>query len=82
MDEEIKRLLIENLAVSKENRKISKKLLSYRRLEVIYSVAKWLIFAGIALWTYYYLQPYLEQVLAVYGQMGTMLDSLPSFPGR
>ena len=81
MDEETKSLLEESLAIGKDNRRMLKKLLSYRRLEAIYSVLKWVIVLGIGLWTYYYLQPYLDQVLAAYNQLNGVFQNLP-IPGR
>ena len=81
MDEETKSLLEENLAIGKDNRRMLKKLLSYRRLEAIYSVLKWVVVLGIGLWTYYYLQPYLDQVLAAYNQLNGVFQNLP-IPGR
>ncbi len=81
MDDEVKRLLEENLAIGKDNRRMLKKLLSYRRLEAIYSVLKWVVVLGIGLWTYYYLQPYLDQVLAAYNQLNGVFGNLP-IPGR
>ena len=81
MDEETKSLLEESLAIGKDNRRMLKKLLSYRRLEAIYSVLKWVVVLGIGLWTYYYLQPYLDQVLAAYNQLNGVIQNLP-IPGR
>ncbi|OHA59923.1 MAG: hypothetical protein A2589_02705 [Candidatus Vogelbacteria bacterium RIFOXYD1_FULL_46_19] len=70
---------IETLAC--DNRRMLKKLLRYRRLEALYAVIKWLIFAGATLWAYYYLQPYLEQVLAAYSQVNGLFQGL-SLPGN
>ena len=81
MDDEVKQLLEENLAIGKDNRRMLKKLLSYRRWEAIYSFVKWVIVLGFGLWTYYYLQPYLEQVLAAYNQLNGVFQNLP-IPGR
>ena len=56
----------ESLNIARENRKILKKLLSYRRWEAVFAVTKFLLFAIVAFGLYYYLQPYLDQVLKIY----------------
>ncbi|MDQ5890124.1 MAG: hypothetical protein QG609_617 [Patescibacteria group bacterium] len=56
----------ESLNIARENRKILKKLLSYRRWEAVFAVTKFVLFAIVAFGLYYYLQPYLDQVLKIY----------------
>ena len=80
-DNEIKSQIEESLAIGKENRRMLKKLLSYRRWEAVYAILKWLIVAGVALGTYYYLQPYIDQLVAAYEQVNGVFQSFP-LPGR
>ncbi|HEY4484027.1 MAG TPA: hypothetical protein VI752_02540 [Candidatus Paceibacterota bacterium] len=63
----------ESLNIARENRKILKKLLSYRRWEAVFAVTKFLIFAIVAFGLYYYLQPYLDQVLKVYADINGLV---------
>ena len=79
MEQDLKNLIEDNLELSKQNHKMLKKLLSYRRLEALYSIVKWVIVIGFALYSFYYLQPYLEQLLEVYENVSGVVDTFPKF---
>lgn len=63
MEPELKSRLEDDLELNKQNNRMLKKLLSYRRLEAFYFGLKWIIIIVFALYSYYYLQPYLEPLL-------------------
>ena len=63
----------ESLNIARENRKILKKLLSYRRWEAVFAVTKFVLFAIVAFGLYYYLQPYLDQGLKIYTDINGLL---------
>ena len=71
-------LLEENLKLTKENNKILRGLRRTQRLGIVFTVFKWLIVISLTLGTYYYLQPFLEQLLQVYSGLGDFYNSTGS----
>lgn len=59
LDPEEKRLL-------SENNKLLHKLTRAQNWSTFFSVFRWMVVVGAALGAYYYLQPYLEQVIGLY----------------
>ena len=59
MDPEDKKIIRENLEISKDNRKMLKKIRRGMVFGGIVRVIYWIIIIGASLGTYYYLQPYL-----------------------
>lgn len=62
MDEEVQDIK----ETVEDNNRILRKLLAHQRYNTIISVFKWALIIGTALGTYYFLQPYVDQVLATY----------------
>lgn len=69
MDEELKRILDENLAISKESLKILKGIRRANRLASVFKIFYWLVIIGSAVGAYYFLQPYIKQGLAIVNQV-------------
>jgi len=67
MDPELKRLLRENLELSKENNKILHKMHRGLVLGRIMRIIYWVVILGVAMGSYYFIQPYIDSLLAVYG---------------
>ncbi len=63
MDSEDKKIIRENLEISKNNRKMLKKIRRGMFFSGIVRVIYWVIIIGASLGTYYYLQPYIESGL-------------------
>ncbi|PIS13383.1 MAG: hypothetical protein COT67_02100 [Candidatus Tagabacteria bacterium CG09_land_8_20_14_0_10_41_14] len=74
MEEEIKKILNKNLAVSEETLKIIKKIHRVQSVGRFLKVFKWLMIAALSFGFYYYVQPYFETL------WGTLRD-IP-FPPR
>lgn len=68
-NEELKNLLQKNLETSQESLKILKKINRGRIIGNLFSFLKWLIIIGTALGAYYYLQPYINQLLDLVKQV-------------
>lgn len=66
MDEEAKRLLQENLRLSKENNELLQKIRRVQRWSQISKIIYWVIIIGIAYGAFYYLKPYLEGIMNIY----------------
>ena len=67
MDPEIEKLLREDLVLNKENNEMLKKLYNAHKWNRISSILKWVIVIGIALGTFYFIQPMFDQLFSVYG---------------
>lgn len=62
MDEDIKKLLEENIEISEESLKILKGIRRANRIAAAFKIFYWLIIIGSVVGAYYYLQPYIEQI--------------------
>ena len=76
MDQEIKKLLEENLELAKENNELLKKVRNTQKLAQIYRIVYWVVIIGASYGAYYFVQPYIGGILDVYSGGG--LDSLNS----
>lgn len=78
MDPESKKLLEETLALARENNKmlhtIRRSMLWARVMSVLY----WVVIIGIAFGTFYFIQPYIDQLSNIYGGAKNSLDSVDS----
>jgi hypothetical protein len=74
MTPEERELIEETLAISKENNKILRSIRRSARLGFIMQICYWLIIVGISVGAYYFIQPYLEQLVDTYSgvQSGVM----------
>lgn len=72
MEEEIKKLISENIALNKENNEMLKKLIIYQKWNQIYKIVYWSIIILSAIGAFYFIQPLLANLVNVYtGGMGT-----------
>lgn len=70
MDSELKKVLEENLAISRENNKILHRMQNAARWGRAFRVFYWVIIIGSMLGAYYYLQPFI-QVIAKQYELGS-----------
>jgi len=76
--EEIKKLLEENLAIGKENRKTLKSIRRIGIIELILRLLWYAILIGVPFAFYFYvLGPYFEALGASYGQFSQGMQELP-----
>jgi len=68
--------LEEILKLTKENNKILKKQLSAMRWSRAFKVVYWIIIVGIALGSYYYIQPYIDGILNTYQSIGAGMQNI------
>ncbi len=66
MDEELKELLEKNLALGEENNRILRGLRTSNRIAFIYRLVYIVIFAGGAVYAYYYAKPYISNIVQTY----------------
>jgi len=66
MEPDIKSLLEENLTLNRENNKLIKKVYHIQRWAQITRYAYWFIILGIALGAFYFVKPFLGNILNIY----------------
>ena len=66
MDQEVKKLLEENIKLSKENNELLLKIRNIQRWGQITSIFYWFIIIGVTIGAFYYIKPYLGNLLNVY----------------
>lgn len=66
MDPESKRLLEETLELTQENNKMLHKVRSVQQWATFWSLLKVFLIVGIALGSFYFLQPYIDQLMSIY----------------
>lgn len=76
MDPETKHLLEQNLALSKENNELIKKMLSSQRWGRAFRIIYWMLIIGGSIGVYYWMQPILGTVLGNYDSIMKSLDSV------
>jgi len=78
VDPEDRKLLEEALSLAKENNKMLHSLRRSMVFSRIIGVFYWALILGSAVGAYFYVQPYVDQVIGVYGGAKSNLDSLNS----
>ncbi len=76
MDPDVKRLLEENLALSKENNELLKKVQRVQRWAQITRYVYWFIIIGFTFGAFYFVEPYLGSILNVYTGGTSNINSL------
>ncbi len=76
MDPESKKLLLDTLALTKENNDILHAMKRSLRIQRVMTFIYWFFIIGSAVGAYYIIQPYIDQLISVYSGAGDVLDSL------
>ena len=76
MDPDIKKLLEENLKISKENKELLIKVRNFQRWAQITKALYWLMIIGIAFGAFYYLKPMLGNLLNLYSGGVSSVNSI------
>ena len=69
MNEEEKALLLETVTLVKENNKMLKKVRSVQKWANFWLTIKALIFIGVALGSFYFLEPYINKTIDLYNKI-------------
>jgi len=81
VDQELENLIKEDLEVSKENNELLKKLWGNVKISRALRFLYWVIILGIALGSYYYVQPFIDKLKGVYSGFGGIGDTIQNLPG-
>lgn len=69
MDPESKQLLEDTLALAQENNKMLRKIRSVQKWSIFWSWLKIIAIIGIALGSFYFLQPYIDKIKDLYSSI-------------
>jgi hypothetical protein len=69
MDSESKKMIEETFYLAKENNKMLLKIRSAQKWDTFWSLFKWFVIIGIALGSFYYLEPYINKIINFYGSI-------------
>ncbi|MDP3764593.1 MAG: hypothetical protein Q8Q95_03150 [bacterium] len=78
MESDIKELLKKNLEASERTLHLVEKIHRAALWAKFFSLLKWAIIIGGLVWSYLAIQPYLQQLLGISQQVGSLQDSLPN----
>ena len=78
MDPESKKLLEETFSLAQENNKMLHSIRRSMVLARIMSFMYWVLIIGSAVGAYYFIQPYIDQLLGIYGGVKSNLDEVGS----
>jgi hypothetical protein len=78
MDPESKKLLEDTFVLAQENNKMLHSLVRSMRISRIVSIIYWVLIIGSAVGAYYFIQPYIDQLMSIYGGAKSNLDSFGS----
>jgi len=82
VEPEDKKLLEESYRLSQENNRLLKSLYSSMRIRRYMSIVYWVFIIGSAIGAYYFIEPYANQVLDVFGSAKSNLNSFGDFFGN
>ena len=75
MSPEERELLEKNVALAEDNNKILHSIRRSMRLARIMTYIYWILIIGFAIWSYYLIQPYLDQAIKLYGNANSVLKT-------
>jgi hypothetical protein len=75
MDPESKKLLEDTFRLSEDNNKMLHSMRRSMRVGHIMSLLYWIIIIGISVGAFYYAQPYIDQMMKLYGSASSVLKN-------
>jgi hypothetical protein len=79
VDDELKKLLEENLELSKENNHLLKSVRGSQKRAAMMRTLYWILILGMTFGAYYYIQPYIEQMMSLYTGAQDNVKSLQDY---
>ena len=80
MDKESKQLLQNTLALAEENNKMLHKIRGVQKRGTLWQVLKLIVIIGIALGSFYYIEPYLNKIMDLYNSVSGMQQQINNSP--
>ena len=76
MDEELKKILKENIEISRESLKILKGIRRSSRMAAVFKTFYWLVILASIAGSYYYFQPYIKVIMTSFDQISDSFSAL------
>jgi hypothetical protein len=76
MSPEEREMLKRSVALAEDNNKMLHSLRRLIRISSTMSVIYWIIIIGISIGAFYFIQPYFNKLMAVYGSFGNVLKNI------
>ena len=70
------------LDLCKENNKILRGIQRSARVGTFFRVVYWMLIIGSLVGSYYYIQPYIDQLLRIYNQVGATVNDIKGTTGK
>ena len=80
MDSESRQLLQNTLALAEENNKMLHKIRGVQKRGTLWQVLKLIVIIGIALGSFYYIEPYLNKIIDLYNSVSGMQQQINNSP--
>ena len=80
MDQESKQLLQNTLVLAEENNKMLHKIRGVQKRGTLWQVLKLIVIIGIALGSFYYIEPYLNKIMDLYNSVSGMQQQINNSP--
>ena len=71
--DDLKKLLEENLQVSRESLSILKKIQRARTFSMVFKVIKWIIIISLSVGLYYYIEPYVRDYTGIFKSINSFI---------
>ena len=78
MDPESKKLLEETYSLAKENNAMLSSIKRSMLLSRVMTVVYWVAIIGVSVGAFYFVQPYIDQLMEIYGGAKSNLDNVGS----
>lgn len=75
-------MLKKTLAISEENNKMLRSIYRAQRWGRVWKITYWVAVVALAFGAYYYIQPYVDQLLEVYGGLSGQVENAGSIGER
>ena len=82
MDEESQKLLQDTFALVKDNNKMLHRIRRSQKISSFIGFVYWLIIIGVALGSFYLIQPYVDKVVSVYNSIANANSKLNGVSGN
>ncbi len=76
VDPETKQMLAESLELARENNKLLRSLHRSQRWSLIATILRWVVIVGISVGAFYFVEPYLKNLLNIY------TNTIPELQGK
>lgn len=81
--EELKELVKRQAQLNADTNKMVRSMRRSQRIHTFMSILWWVLIAGVSLYTYFnYVQPYVEQIMGIYGSAQNFQGQIQGFFGQ